>query len=111
MKKIFFTSLFLIFLMSCTTHKVINDNDGMGDIMMSVMKGKYSLEQFDSMCVADTIPNNLNEWQFIGLKDYETANRVSLFYYVKSKEAYEAVYKVEETMVDSIKINKRIIKN
>ena len=111
MRKLLFINLFLILLMSCTTHRVITDDTEKGDIMITAMKGKYSLEQFDSMCASDTIPNNFMEWQFLGLKDYESTKRVCLFYYVKSKGAYEAVYKIEETMDDSVKINKRIIKN
>ncbi len=111
MRKLLFTNLFLFLLMSCVTHKVISDDTEKGNIMMTVMKGKYSLAQFDSMCIADTIPNNFMEWQFLGLKDYESTKRVCLFYYVKYKGVYEAVYKIEETMDDSVKINKRIIKN
>jgi hypothetical protein len=106
MKKIFGFILGVI-LLSCTP-KVLESVEK-GDIMVNTMNGKYSYAQFDSMCVADTIPSSLGEWKFLGLKDYESNRRNPLFLYMKSNGRTEVVYKVEETMDDSVKIIKRII--
>ena len=108
MKKIF--GLILGFaLLSCTPK--ITESVEKGDIMVNTMKGKYSMAQFDSMCVADTLPRTLTEWKFTGLMEYESRDKHSLFLYMKTNGRYEAVYKVEETMDDSVKITKRIIKD
>jgi len=98
-----------IFFLSCNP-KVIEKIDK-GDVMVNTMKGKYSYVQFDSMCVADTLPKSLTEWKFLGLKEYESRDKHSLFLYMKSNGRYETVYKVEELMNDSVKITKRIIKD
>ena len=108
MKKIFVFILGFV-LLSCNP-KVIEKVEK-GDIMINTMKGKYSYAQFDSMCVADTLPRELDEWKFLGLVDYETKGRHSLFLYMKSNGRNEIVYKVEEMMNDSVKITKRIIKD
>lgn len=67
------------------------------------MNGKYSMKQFDSMCVADTLPKDLSKWIKFGAKDYETSERI-LFYSVYKKNC---VYKVEDTKDDSVRITKR----
>lgn len=96
-------------MLSCS-HKVIVDEMGnLGNIMANVMNKKISMAQFDSLCVADTLPNNLIEWKFLGLKEYESNKRVSLFMYMKRSGTGETVYRLEETMDDSVKITKRII--
>ena len=108
MKKIFV--LILGFAMFGCNPKAIETIEK-GDVMVNTMKGKYSMAQFDSMCVADTLPRSLAEWKFLGLKDYESNQRNSLFLYMKSNGRNESVYKVEQTMDDSVKITKRIIKD
>jgi hypothetical protein len=70
------------------------------------MNGKYSIAQFDSMCVADTLPNDLSKWITMGVKDYETGEKVSLYSVYKKN----VVYRVEDTKDDSVKIIKRVVK-
>ena len=106
MKKIF-GFIFGFILLSCTP-KVIESVE-MGSVMKNAMKGKYSMSQFDSMCIADTLPQNLSDWKFLGLKDYETCQKNALFLYMKTNGKHEVMYKVEETLDDSVKITKRII--
>ena len=108
MKKIF--AFILGFCILSCTPKIIETIDK-GNIMVNTMKGKYSYAQFDSMCVADTLPTNLGDWKFLGLMEYESRDKHSLFLYMKSNGKYETVYKVEELMNDSVKITKRIIKD
>lgn len=106
MKKIF-GFIFGFVLLSCTP-KVIESVE-MGSVMKHTMKGKYSMAQFDSMCIADTLPQSLSDWKFLGLRDYESYKRTSLFLYMKTNGKHEVMYKVEETLDDSVKITKRII--
>lgn len=77
--------------------------------MLRMMNGKYSIEQFDSMCIADTIPNSLSLWEQVPLLEYETKNKVVLHLYMKELGKTESVYKVEKISDDSVKILKRII--
>ena len=74
--------------------------------MFNSMKGVYSKAQFDSMCVADTLPLNLFEWEMMWLKEYETGSEVTLYSIYKKN----VVYRVEKTANDSIKITKRQVK-
>lgn len=106
MKKIF------VFIVGCIAlscnPKMINGIEK-SKIISTPMKGKYSMAQFDSMCVADSLPRNLGYWDFLGLKDYETKQRTSLFFYIKNMGTDDILYKVEETMDDSVKITKRLM--
>jgi len=106
MKKIFVFIIGLV-VFSCTPK--ITDGVEKGDYMFNAMNGKYSYAQFDSMCVADTLPSDLTMWKSIGFVDYETNAKNKLFLYMKSNGRNETMYKVEDTSDDSIKIIKRLI--
>ena len=108
MRNILYIIMCILFI-SCNP-KVIEKIDK-GDVMVNTMKGKYSYAQFDSMCIADTLPKSLTDWKFLGLMEYESRDKHSLFLYMKANGRYETVYKVEELMNDSVKITKRIIKD
>jgi hypothetical protein len=105
MKKLFYL-VFFTFLISCAPKIVVNDNIFDGDSMFNSMKGTYSKAQFDSMCVADTLPIDLLEWETMWLKEYETGSKVVLYSIYKKN----VVYRVEKTENDSIKITKRQVK-
>lgn len=108
MKKLFYL-LFGFMVLACSP-KVINGGDeGLGNVMTNAINKKVSIAQFDSICLADTLPNKLTEWKFLGLKEYESHNRVSLFMYLKRNGKTESMYRVEDTMDDSVKIIKRVI--
>lgn len=104
MKKIF-CFIFVLVLIACTPKIIVTDNIFDGETMMNTMNGMYSVEQFDSMCVADTLSMDLNEWQFLGVKDYETNDKVYLYSTFKKN----VVYKVEKSNNDSVKIMKRTV--
>lgn len=105
MKRLFYL-VFGVILLSCTPKVVVNDNVFYGNSMYRSMNGKYSIAQFDSMCVADTLPNDLSKWMVLYLKEYETGEKVSLHAIYKKN----VVYRVEDTKDDSVKITKRIVK-
>ena len=107
MKKII--GLILGFLIISCTPKVIVTDPDKGEIMKRTMNGKYSIEQFDSMCVADTLPRDLSDWKITYLVDYETNEHIALYLYMKESGKTESVYKVEKIPNDSVKIIKRVI--
>ena len=96
MKKIFLF-LFGLIVLACSPKFTMYD-DG--------MDRKISMAQFDSMCVADTLPRNLGHWHFLELRYYKKKQRTALFMLIKENGI---VYKAEETMDDSVKIMKKKI--
>ena len=108
MKKLFYLFVSLLIL-ACTPKSIVDGNENMGNTMLLDFNGKISMAQFDSMCVADTLPKSLMDWKFLGLKDYENNERVSLYVYMKRNSKEEIMYRAEDTMDDSVKIIKRLI--
>ena len=108
MKKLFYLFISL-FILACTPKSIVDGNENMGNTMLLNFNGKISMAQFDSMCVADTLPKSLMDWKFLGLKDYENNERVSLYVYMKRNSKEEIMYRAEDTMDDSVKIIKRLI--
>ena len=111
MKNIFLI-LFCAIFFACSP-KVITDGgeNNVGNVMMNSINKKMSIYQFDSLCIADTLPRSFEYWELLGLKEYEDKKAVSLFMYIKRSGTDESVYRVEETMDDSVKVIKRIIKD
>ncbi len=107
MKKIFL-SLISVIVLSCTPRYFSYESEK-GDTMLKTMNGKYSNEQFDSMCVADTLPRSILSWKYIDFKDYETNEKIGIYFFIKERGKTESVYKVEKINNDSVKIIKRII--
>ena len=108
MKKLFYLFVSLLIL-ACTPKSIVDGNENMGNTMLLDFNGKISMAQFDSMCVADTLPKSLTDWKYLGLQDYESNQRVSLFMYMKRNNKEEIMYRAEDTMDDSVKIIKRLI--
>ena len=108
MKKLFYLFVSL-FILACTPKSIIGGTENMGNSMVIGFNGKISMSQFDSMCVADTLPKSLTDWKYLGLQDYESNQRVSLFMYMKRNNKEEIMYRAEDTMDDSVKIIKRLI--
>ena len=108
MKKLFYLFVSL-FILACTPKSIIGGTENMGNTMLFNFNGKLSMKQFDSMCVADTLPRDFIEWKFLGLQDYESNKTVALFMYMKRNGKEETMYRAENTMDDSVKIIKRLI--
>ena len=106
MKRIF--AFIIGFGMLACSPKITTDGGeaNIGNVMITAIDKKISMAQFDSLCIADTLPRKLGYWDFLGLKNYEDNQRVTLFSYMKKDGT---VYRVEETMDDSVKIRKRMI--
>jgi adenylate kinase family enzyme len=106
MKKIF-TFIIGFGLLACSPKITTDGGEGnIGNVMINAIDKKISMAQFDSLCIADTLPRKLAYWNFLGLKNYEDNERVLLFSYMKKDGT---IYRVEETMDDSVKIRKRMI--
>ena len=56
---------------------------GTDDQIMKETSHVYTTFQLDSMCVADTLPRNLNEWLGKSYTDSETKKRITKYMYIK----------------------------
>lgn len=58
---------------------------------------EYKQYQLDSMCVADNLPNNLDQWIKRTYQDYETNVYIDRYIYIKEiNDSYEMVYIVTQ---------------
>ncbi len=71
----------------------------------SIQKLPYNtyinLNKFDSICIADTLPHNINLWHKLELKNFESKDRFIQYMYYKNSDI---IY-----IIDSISIIKRFI--
>ena len=104
---VFFIAICSIF--ACTPNVILTDsNKDKADVMIRTMNGHYSIAQFDSLCLADTLPP-IDKWEMLGTRDHETKKVIKLYFFIKENNRYETVYKVEFLNDDSVKIIKREI--
>lgn len=105
--------LFIGILLSCHPGKqVINDGEIQygSSIMYNAFEGTYSRLQFDSICKADRISNNLNKWHVLYVIDSEDGNQIGEFMYIKYYNNVEYIYRVIKRSENKYKITKRIRK-
>ena len=86
---------------SCGLIKKLSQNDN-GENTTIVAGGtqnmyqstyEYSQWQLDSLCNADNLPNNLNDWINRGYQDYETDAYITRYMYIKElNDNYEMIY-------------------
>lgn len=79
-------------------------------IMQNAFEGYYTKVQFDSICRADTLKNDLGAWYLVPMKDDETKENVSQYLYIKSLGQNEIIYRVHMINPNKYKITKRITK-
>lgn len=66
---------------------------------------EYSIEKLDSICLSDSISNELNLWHRIDLKDYETNLLLTKYMYIKIlNDSCNLIYIIEDN-----KISKRLM--
>jgi hypothetical protein len=69
----------------------------------------FTYAQFDSICVADAIPMNLEQWKAYTSRDYETNNIITEYMFIKALEANgEVIYRLMIVDEDTYNIYKRI---
>ena len=99
--------LLVTIIIGACTPKVVLTSDNYGSAMINSFEKTFSIEQFDSIAISDTIPNNLDKWQVIPLKDFE-GDPFNLYLYVKKLGEEEIIYRLEKIGEDSVHITKRI---
>ena len=109
MKSFIFT-LLIIFACACSTFKTIDVSNSFGTKMQNAFEGYYTIEQFDSICIADTINPNIKEWQKLSIRDYESGEDASQYFYIKSLGEHENIYRVFYVNDSILKITKRVTK-
>jgi len=107
MKKLL--TLFITILLLGCTPKVIINTDSYGTSMINSYEKVFSNAQFDSIAIADSIPNDLTKWITLPLKDYEGVGFYQ-YLYIKKLGQNEQIYRLEKVGEDSVFITKRIIK-
>ena len=111
MKKLLFVMVMMLML-ACTPKSIFNDGSKIIEGQMSNLEVVYyNQHQMDSMCIADTLPE-LSNWQLIENRDYESGNKISLYFYLKQDTIInqELLYKAEKNDSE-FKVTKRLTKN
>lgn len=108
MKKILLF-FFIFFIISCGNQTKNTCVYTQYDLdMFNQYEDYYTKSQLDSICVADTLDNDLNNWLLIPLKDGESYEKVSLYMYIKTLGEHESIYRVQKINDNLYKITKRI---
>lgn len=110
--KRFLIILISLFITGCSIYKTNNEISygSSNKTMSNSFKNYYNIEQFDSICKADTLNTNISNWEVIKLKDYDTNENIYQYFYIKSIDNYEIIYRVHIINDSIYKITKRIKK-
>lgn len=95
--------------MSCGTNKKIVTNN-LHATMKIMIDESFNRQQFDSLCVADTINPDYTKWLVMPFVDYETNETVHEYVYIKKINEDEIMYRLIIENCD-YKIIKRITDN
>lgn len=49
---------------------------------------EYSYTNIDSVCMVDSLPTDLSEWQQVNFKEYENKNRITKYILIKDTITY-----------------------
>ena len=115
MKKILiFIFIFIqIIAFACSTSKELvkpEDSEMTFGVMMNAFEDYYTLSQFDSICIADNLNPNLQDWGKLKLTDYETKEKFIQYLFIKSLGNNEQIYRVQFVNDSIVKVTKRITK-
>lgn len=106
MKKLLY--IIIAFIAISCSHVNYNANSiGIGTKMKMEFEDYYTKYQFDSVCISDSIPNNLNMWITVPMKDYEEGEKIYRYLYIKKLDSLEAMYLLYKDK-EKYKIGKRI---
>lgn len=103
----------------CSTHKTITDNINNIEIVDSISYGysmynaferEFTVLQFDSICKADKLINDLSKWHTLSVQDAETKEGFNEYLYIKSLGNNECIYRLVKVNNNVYKITKRITK-
>lgn len=65
MKKILWLIMFTLVIAACGTNKFSTENYAGGKIMKNAFEAVFTSSQFDSICIADTLPSRFAFWHKI----------------------------------------------
>lgn len=95
--------LLLSFIVGCAAPTWTSISNNSSNRMIEYVFNKH---QFDSICNADTIPNNLDLWINLPLRNYEDKSIIQMYMYIKKLDP-EIIYTLNKE--DSIYLlNKRL---
>lgn len=95
-------------LAACGTQKQeVTATDGTS--MKNAFERLFTPSQFDSICVADSLPSDLNKWHRMAFRDHETRKGEYEYLFIKRLGKGEQVYRLEK-IGTSYKITKREIR-
>lgn len=75
-------------LVSCGSQSLLKPTDiefGNAPTYVNSTIGRYNRIQFDSICTAEGLPNDLYKWISLGLKDFETNESILSFSIYRDK--------------------------
>ena len=85
-----------------------NTPDTYATSMRILYERDFTVAQFDSICVADTIPRDLKLWKSYSMRDYETNKPITEYLYIKRLGANEEMFRVMMPTDSTYNIIKRI---
>ena len=110
-KTLLFSIIFL--LMGCGTVKETTSQEwteiGLDGYMVKTFDRELTPIQLDSLCVADTLSRNLNEWIRMPFYNVETQKQVIQYLYIKASDN-ETLYTVQEMSNNVYYVTRRTIK-
>lgn len=110
-KTLLFSIIFL--LMGCGTVKETTSQEwaeiGLDGYMVKTFDRELTPIQLDSLCVADTLSRNLNEWIRMPFYNVETQKQVIQYLYIKASDN-ETLYTVQEMSNNIYYVTRRTIK-
>jgi len=129
--KLFFVCILLFTPISCNQHKtdnqttnieIISDTIDTIDIdtcqvitygarMYNAFEKEFSKQQFDSICRADRISNDLKTWHVLTTKEGDTNEVITEYMYIKYQNNVEYIYRLIKINDNTYKITKRIKNN
>jgi len=114
MKKFILFILLIFTLIGCGHSRRLSKSDKYDNLGYGVSYYAFNMKvlpyQIDSVCNADGISNNLNDWKKSAYIDFETSDTVKKYMFIKSiSNDNECIYVITEFR-DSTLMNKRIKK-
>ena len=74
--------------------------------MLALIDAEFTKYQFDSLCVADSLPNDLKKWLYWEFIDYEDNKTIKEFIYIKKVNEDDIMYRV--IVDDNYNVMKRL---
>lgn len=110
MKKVILSLMLVLLSISCGVQKQVSDTQS-DSVMMLLIDDTFNRHQIDSLCLADGLSANINEWIALSFIDDETQSMVYEFVYIKEIKEDEITYRIIVIDEEHFKINKRLTNN